>query len=150
MNTFTNRYDFQRSLGTELTPNWRDLAKPVPPTLTQESSPNLGTARIAPQRYTSYEFHRQEVEKVWKRTWQVVCREEEVPKPGDHFVYDVAGLSFLVVRQDDDTFKGFWNVCLHRGRRLCDASGHGATQFKCGYHAWTWKPDGRLAFFPGE
>src|SRR4051812_47363876 len=94
--------DFQRGLGTELAPNWRDLAArdshPVPDELRRESSPNLGSGKIPPERYLSREFHRLEVEKVWKRTWQVVCREDEIPNVGDHFVYEVANLSFLVVR----------------------------------------------------
>lgn len=155
MSTFTNQYtDFQRGYGTEMAPNWRDLAKadskPVPDTLTMESAPNLGTARIPVKNYISAEVHQQEVEKVWKRTWQVVCREEEIPNVGDHFVYEVAGMSFLVVRQEDNTFKAFWNVCLHRGRKLVDESGCEAKQFKCNYHAWTWKPNGDLAFYPGK
>lgn len=145
--------DFQRGLGTDLAPNWRDLAKhdskPIPALLKQECSPNLGSAKIPPERYTSYEFHRQEVDKIWKRTWQVVCREDEIPNVGDHFVYNVADLSFLVVRNTPTTFKAFWNVCLHRGRRLVDESGSGAESFRCGYHAWTWKLDGELAWYPG-
>ncbi len=145
--------DFQRGLGTPEAPNWRDLAKqdskPIPELLKKESSSNLGSAKIPAERYTSYEFHRQEVEKVWKRTWQVVCREEEIPNVGDHFVYNVADLSFLVVRTAANAFKAYWNVCLHRGRRLVDESGSGAESFRCGYHAWTWKIDGELSWYPG-
>lgn len=145
--------DYQRGLSTDLAPNWRDLAKQdskaVPESLKKECSPNLGSAKIPPERYTSYEFHRQEVEKIWKRTWQVVCREDEIPNVGDHFVYNVAGLSFLVVRTAPNAFKAYWNVCLHRGRRLVDESGTGAESFRCGYHAWTWKIDGELSWYPG-
>ncbi len=145
--------EFQRGLGTDISPTWRDLAKadskPVPGFLTQENAPNLGTAKIPVDRYTSYDFHRQEVEKIWKRTWQVVCREDEIANVGDHFVYNVADMSFLVVRSAANEFKAFWNVCLHRGRRLVDESGCGAESFRCGYHAWTWDIKGKLAWFPG-
>lgn len=145
--------DYQRGLGTELAPNWRDLiksdSKPLPGPLLRMSSPNLGTMKIPPDRYLSREFHRVEVDKVWRRTWQVVCREEEIPNVGDHFVYDVAGLSFVVVRTGRNAFKGYYNVCLHRGRQLVDHSGCGAEGFKCRYHAWTWTTDGKLKFYPG-
>lgn len=145
--------EFQRGLGTEQSPTWRDLAskdsKPVPDFLVRENSPNLGSAKIPPERYTSHAFHRQEVEKIWRRTWQVVCREEEIPDVGDHFVYDVAGLSFLVVRTAEEQFKAYWNVCLHRGRRLVDGHGCGAEHFRCPYHAWTWSVEGKLAYYPG-
>jgi phenylpropionate dioxygenase-like ring-hydroxylating dioxygenase large terminal subunit len=144
---------FQRGLGTDLAPTWRELAakdsKSLPEALRCESSPNMGSAKIPPERYTSYEFHRQEVEKVWKRTWQMTCREEEIPNVGDHFVYNVANLSFLVVRTAAETFKAYWNVCLHRGRRLVDESGSCAKAFRCAYHAWTWNIEGKLDWYPG-
>ncbi|MET0658909.1 MAG: hypothetical protein ABW110_12205 [Steroidobacteraceae bacterium] len=74
---------FQRGLGTDLSANWRDLAqqdsKSVPDFLTDESSPNMGSAKVPPERYTATEFEGREVEKLWKRTWQVVCREDEIP-----------------------------------------------------------------------
>lgn len=146
--------DYQRGFGTETAPVWRDLAaadsKPVPEFLTTESSPDLGSKHVPAERYISHDYHRQEVEKIWKKTWQVTCREEEIPEVGDHFVYNVAGLSFLVVRTGADAFKAYYNVCLHRGRQLVDHSGKGAAQFKCGYHAWTWKIDGELKYYPGK
>jgi nitrite reductase/ring-hydroxylating ferredoxin subunit len=146
--------EFQRGYGTVDSPTWRELAdrdsKPVPATLREERAPNLGTAKIPPERYTSHAYHRREVEKLWKRTWQVVCREEEIPEIGDHFVYDVAGLSFLVVRVARTEFKAYWNVCLHRGRRLVDESGCGAKGFRCGYHAWAWNLEGKLSYYPGK
>lgn len=145
--------DYQRGFGTDLSPNWRDLAasdsKSLPEAYRTESSPNLGSGKIPPERYTSQEFHRQEVEKIWKRTWQMVCREEEIPNIGDHFVYNVANLSFLIVRTAEHEFKGYWNVCLHRGRCLVDKSGEAAPHFRCGYHGWAWKIDGQLAYYPG-
>jgi len=145
--------DYPRGEGTELAPCWRELAaedsKPMPDFLREDVSPNLGSGKIPPERYTAYDFHRQEVEQIWKRSWQMVCREEEIPGVGDHFVYNVAGLSFLVVRVSVDRFQAYWNVCLHRGRRLVDKSGCGAHSFRCGYHAWTWNTDGSLAHYPG-
>ncbi|UCV23643.1 aromatic ring-hydroxylating oxygenase subunit alpha [Ferribacterium limneticum] len=145
---------FQRGESTPLAPTWRELAakdsKPIPKILVEDSSPYQGNEKIPTERYISQDFHRQEVEKVWKRTWQVACREEEIPNVGDHFVYEVAGLSFLVVRSAEKQFKAYWNVCLHRGRRLVDKSGCDAKSFRCGYHAWTWNIDGKLSYYPGE
>jgi len=146
--------DFQRGFGTDASPTWRQLAAkdalPVPEVLLKESPPNLGSEPLLPIRYTSYDYHRQEVEKIWKRVWQMACREEEIPQVGDHFIYDVAGMSYVIVRVAEDSFKAYHNVCLHRGRQLVDCSGKGAKQFKCAYHAWTWNIDGSLAFFPGK
>lgn len=146
--------DFQRGLGTELAPTYRDTiaadSKAVPEILKLDHSPPLGTAHIPASRYVSMEAHREEVEKVWKKTWQVACREEEIPDVGDHFNYDVAGMSFIVVRTAPDRVRAFWNVCLHRGRRLVDQSGKASCEFKCSYHGWTWDISGALKTLPGK
>ena len=146
--------DFPRGYGTEISPTWRDLVqtdtKPNPSTLVMENAPDLGAAPIPASRYTSMEIHQREVDEIWKKTWQVVCREEEIPNVGDHFIYDIANLSFIIVRTQENEFKAFHNVCMHRGRQLVDKSGCGAKQFKCAYHSWTWNIDGSLAFYPGK
>lgn len=143
-----------RGFGTDLSPTFRALGKadrrPAEDCLREESAPDLGSDPIPAHRYTSYEYHREEVDGIWKKCWQVACREEEIPAVGDHFIYNVAGLSYIVVRTGEDSFKAFKNVCLHRGRRLVDGSGCGASHFKCAYHAWTWSIDGNLAWFPGK
>jgi phenylpropionate dioxygenase-like ring-hydroxylating dioxygenase large terminal subunit len=146
--------NFQKGFGTTTSPNFRDVAaadaRPVPQLLTAESAPDLGSARIPVKHYISPEIHRREVEEIWKKTWQVTCREEEIPEIGDHFVYNVSGLSFLIVRTDVQSFKAYWNVCMHRGRKLVDHGGEGACQFKCAYHGWAWSIDGGLKYFPGK
>ncbi|GGC19245.1 hypothetical protein GCM10011371_03630 [Novosphingobium marinum] len=146
--------DYLKGFGTDLSPTWRALAEAdshtVEPSLCKENSPFLGDEPIPAQRYTSHDYHRREVEKVWKKTWQVACREEEIPDVGDHLVYRIAGLSFVVVRTAPEEIKAFRNVCLHRGRELVDCSGKGAESFRCPYHAWTWSIDGSLKGFPGK
>ena len=49
---------------------------PPPAGLRNESSDDLSTDDLSVERYFSYEWHRQEVEHVWKKTWQFACREE--------------------------------------------------------------------------
>lgn len=145
--------DYQKGFGTEESPTWstqaaRDSA-PVPSYLTDDNAPLIPDTNITPEYYTSYDYHRKEVEHVWKKCWQPTCREEEIPNVGDYFKYDVAGLSFIVVRTGPEEFKAYWNICRHRGRQLVDHSGECKAQFKCPYHSWTWNIDGSLAYYPG-
>ncbi len=77
-----------------------------------------GFTRVPVERYVSRDFHALEVQKVWKRAWQMACREEELPEVGDSIVYDVAGLSFLLLRSEPGRIQGFYDACLHRGRQL--------------------------------
>ena len=51
---------------------------------------DLGSDDIPIERYTSRAWHELEVERLWKRVWQFACREEEIPEPGDHHVYEIA------------------------------------------------------------
>jgi len=97
--------------------------RPVPEVLRMESARELPSVRVPIDRYTSQEFHDLEVERVWKRAWQMACREEEIPEPGDHMVYEIAGMEALIVRGADQSIRAFANTCLHRGRALKDRAG---------------------------
>jgi phenylpropionate dioxygenase-like ring-hydroxylating dioxygenase large terminal subunit len=116
---------------------------PVPKVLRLESPIEPGFTRIPVERYISREFHELEVEKIWKRTWQMACREEELPEVGDSIVYDIAGLSFLLLRSEPGRIRGFYNACLHRGRQLREVGGR-VEEIRCPFHGWCWNLDGSL------
>jgi Rieske 2Fe-2S family protein len=98
--------------------------------------------------YTSHELHAEERERIFARRWVCVGRAEQIPDPGDYFLAEVAGESLIVVR-DGDGFHGFFNVCRHRGTRLCEeASGRLNGTIACPYHGWTYGLDGRLLGAP--
>jgi len=69
--------------------------------------------------YRSNEVYRAEKERIFCREWIAVCREAEVPSPGDSLVLDVLGESILLVRNREGVLRAFHNVCRHRGSRLC-------------------------------
>jgi phenylpropionate dioxygenase-like ring-hydroxylating dioxygenase large terminal subunit len=119
-------------------------SRPVPPLLRVQSPIAPGVKRVPADRYTSRAIHDLEVETIWKRVWQAACREEEIPDVGDYIIYDIAHLSFLVVRTGPDKFKAFRNACPHRGRQLREYNGKRATEFRCFFHGWAWEIDGRL------
>jgi phenylpropionate dioxygenase-like ring-hydroxylating dioxygenase large terminal subunit len=120
---------------------------PVPDVLRLQSPRYLGSADIPIERYTSREWHRREVDQLWSRVWQFACREEHIPEPGDYIVYDIAELSFLVVRQADRTIKAYPNACLHRGRQLKEYDGR-CSELRCAFHGFAWRLDGALADVP--
>jgi hypothetical protein len=87
----------------------------VPAVLRLQSPRDVGLNEFSIDRYITREYHDKEVEHLWMKVWQFACREEEIPEPGDHLRYDIAGRSFLVVRQFDGSIKTYPNACLHRG-----------------------------------
>jgi phenylpropionate dioxygenase-like ring-hydroxylating dioxygenase large terminal subunit len=109
-----------------------------------------GPARVPVDRFIKQEYHALEVEKLWKKTWQMVCREDEIPEVGDHYLYRITHLSFLIVRTGQREFKAHYNACLHRGRQLRDCSGKKAREFRCPFHGWTWTIDGQLRHITTE
>jgi phenylpropionate dioxygenase-like ring-hydroxylating dioxygenase large terminal subunit len=122
--------------------------RPVPSVLRRENPLKLPPSEIAVERYTSREWFDLEVERLWKRVWQMAAREEDLPNVGDNLVYDIAGMSFLVVRVAPDQFKAFYNACLHRGRMLRETGSTRAAEFRCPFHGFAWNIDGTLRHIP--
>jgi phenylpropionate dioxygenase-like ring-hydroxylating dioxygenase large terminal subunit len=107
-----------------------------------KASPWTGDKAIIPAKnYICPEFAKQEAEHLWKKSWQMACREEEIPKVGDYYTYDIVDQSIIVIRSSPHEIKAFHNVCPHRGRTLTEGCGHAARLF-CKYHGWNWKIDG--------
>jgi phenylpropionate dioxygenase-like ring-hydroxylating dioxygenase large terminal subunit len=126
----------------------RDKSPPEPP-LRAESYRFLGDADIPYAHYTSSEYARAELEKLWPRVWQWACREEHIPEPGDYYVYDVGDLSALVVRTESGAIKAFHNACMHRGTQLKPPGSCGASEnLRCPFHGWVYALDGSLIELP--
>jgi len=123
--------------------------RPVPEVLRLQSARDIPVVRVPIERYISQEFHDLEVEKVWKKTWQFACREEEIPAAGDHVVYEIAERQVLVVRGQDMAVRAFHNVCLHRGRAIKQRDGS-SPDIRCPFHGWTWSLDGSLRDVPAR
>jgi phenylpropionate dioxygenase-like ring-hydroxylating dioxygenase large terminal subunit len=108
---------------------------------------DFGTADIPVSRYTSRDYFEREKAEMWRRVWQMACREEHVPEVGDTYLYEICDLSFLIVRSAPDEIKAYWNVCRHRGRQLQTFPGR-VEVLRCPFHAFAWNLDGSLAFVP--
>ena len=76
--------------------------------------------RIPKQRYYDPEFYALEAELFWPRVWQMACRLEEIPKPGDFVEYEILDQSIIVVRVDESTIRAYYNSCRHRGMKLVE------------------------------
>jgi len=109
-----------------------------------------GPVKVPTDRFFEKKYHDLEVEHIWKKCWQMACREDDIPEVGDYFLYEIAHFNYIVVRTGAAEFKAYPNACLHRGRQLRERSGKKATEFRCPYHGWSWKIDGSLKELPSE
>src|SRR3981189_3353644 len=76
-------------------------------------------------------------------------RSADLDKPGAFQTVQVGRESVLITRSRSGEVRAFFNVCRHRGARLCtEESGEVKRAFQCGYHAWTYDLDAKLAAAP--
>ena len=77
------------------------------------------------------------------------CPVAALPEPGSYIARQSAGVPIVVVRDEQGTIRAFRNACRHRGMQL--AEGTGCTKiFRCNYHGWAYRLDGRLEYVPHE
>ena len=90
-----------------------------------------------------------ERENVFFKSWFYAGRAEQAEVLGQWFTIDVAGESVIVMRDDAGQLQAFYNVCRHRGSRLCDdAAGHSHGAIVCPYHNWCYNHQGDLIATP--
>ena len=123
---------------------------PPPAVYLEESVYPPGVTGVPTHKYFSRAQHDLEVERLWKRVWQMACHESDIPRVGDAHVYDIASLSFIIVRVSEHEVKAYPNACLHRGRALCDNHRKELRVFRCPFHGWSWHLDGKLKEVPGH
>jgi Rieske 2Fe-2S family protein len=108
-----------------------------------------GAQTMPGEYYTSPEIFAEELERIFARSWICVGRTSRLAQPGDFFVKVVAGESLIFLRDRSGGLRAFFNVCRHRGTRLCsEESGHLSETIQCQYHAWTYTTDGKLIGAP--
>src|SRR5882757_2907728 len=100
----------QRATG----PSYQDIldtdTHAVPDILRVRGSEDIGPPEIPIEWYLSRDIYEREKQRIWRRRWQVACREEDVPEVGDTWVYDVADLSVVVVRSAPERIQAFYNA----------------------------------------
>src|SRR5262245_66558839 len=65
--------------------------------------------------YTSPVWYEREVERIFRKAWNYVGHESQVPKPGDYFTVDIAGIPLIVIRGTDEVVRDFFNYLRDRG-----------------------------------
>ena len=107
---------------------------------------NLRGDPIDPQRYYTRDFMEKEWEHMWTKVWLVAGRENQLQEPGDYIVHDLAHETVFIVRQEDGSLKGFYNVCSHRAQRLVWGREGSQETFQCPYHGWKFDITGTLVY----
>jgi choline monooxygenase len=118
-----------------------------PETYAAVRRPLLESSSLPPQCYTSPEFYRREVQTIFMKVWNFVGRDDRIPKAGDYFTIEFAGVPVIVVRGSNGDVHAFANTCRHRGALLAQGEGN-CRAFRCPYHSWAYDIDGALIATP--
>ena len=112
----------------------------------------IGGARTLPRRYyVAPEVLAAEFEQIFMRRWLCVGREDQIRQPGQYFLQQIGPESIIVLRDKGGVLRAYYNVCRHRGTRLCEEhTGRFSETIQCPYHAWTYSLDGRLIGAPSS
>ena len=104
--------------------------------------PLMGTELIPKERYISKEFMQLEWDHMWTKVWNMAGRESDTPNVGDYFTTELGTESLLIVREQPDQVRAFYNVCPHRGNQIRNAGMGHAESFQCAYHFFEFNLDG--------
>ena len=105
--------------------------------------PLLEASTMPVWTYTSEEFYKREVERIFMKVWNFLGRVEQVPGPGDYFAASFAGVPLIVLRGEDGKVRAFANTCRHRGSELLEGKGQ-CKAIICPYHSWTYSTSNSL------
>ncbi|TGV06214.1 oxidoreductase [Alcaligenaceae bacterium 429] len=99
--------------------------------------------------YISPEVFQLEMEQLFANTWVYVGHASQVPNKGDYITTTVGNEEVVMVRHNDDSIKVLYNRCPHKGVKVAGEScGNTGKFFRCPYHAWTFRTDGKLLAIP--
>ncbi len=94
--------------------------------------------------YTSDAVFAADMRQVIAQKWIVAGHISSIPNKGDYFLFKIGAEQIIIIRENEDNVRAFFNVCRHRGSTICQAESGNAPRLVCPYHAWTFGLDGRL------
>lgn len=102
--------------------------------------------------YTDAELFQADMEAIFGQQWVFAASIAELPEPGDYVTVDYGPYSLILLHNDEGGINALHNVCRHRGARIMQQPSGTTGNLVCGYHSWTYSPEGELIYAssPGE
>ncbi|MDH4072138.1 MAG: aromatic ring-hydroxylating dioxygenase subunit alpha [Gammaproteobacteria bacterium] len=98
--------------------------------------------------YTDPEIFDLEMERIWAKTWIFIGHESQVPEKGSYVTLNYGRVPVVMVRDNDNAVHVLHNRCGHKGAKLVDKPCGKIPAFRCCYHGWRFRLDGKLLGVP--
>lgn len=94
--------------------------------------------------YTDSAIFDADLDRIFNRGWLCAGHTCRIPNPGDYFTYAVGNESIILIRDPEEGVQALFNVCRHRGSRVCTQPSGNARKLVCPYHQWVYNSNGSL------
>lgn len=94
--------------------------------------------------YISEQQFQRDLQELTNNHWQFVEHISRIPNPGDYVLFKFGHESIIVIRDKAGEIRAHYNVCRHRGSRVCLKDSGNAKLLVCPYHAWSYDLEGGL------
>jgi len=94
--------------------------------------------------YTNDNIFKIDLENIFFKQWVFVGHISRIPDVGDYFLFEIGFESIIIIRDNNNEIHAHYNVCRHRGSRICLQNEGNKKLLVCPYHAWTYKLDGSI------
>src|SRR5579862_53417 len=85
------------------------------------------------------EWHARDVAAIFRPRWLLAGHMSELTEPGTYLTYSFGADEVLICREAQGVVRAYYNVCSHRGSRLCgEAKGQIGARIVCPYHGWSY------------
>ena len=107
-------------------------------------------ARTLPRKfYIEPENLNQEFKKIFHNNWICIGRSSDLSIKGQYITIQIGNESVIILKSEKDKTRAFYNVCRHRGTRICNKNeGKFSKTVQCPYHGWTYDLNGKLIGSP--
>lgn len=96
--------------------------------------------------YNDERIYRLDIQEIFEKEWIFAGMTCEIPAKGNFITLNIGDNPIVIIRGAEGAVHAFFNVCRHRGSRLCVTEKGKVAKLVCPYHKWTYELDGRLLF----
>ena len=94
--------------------------------------------------YKSKQLLEIEKESLFFNHWQLICHQSDLSSVGDFLTFDLCNERILIIRDNENIVRAFYNLCRHRGSRVIANEKGNCTAIVCPFHGWVYNLDGTL------